>query len=57
MERLMGLALAAAFAATAGFTTIPKNAGTPETPAVKQQPVTPAPLRIAPYTKTNSRKE
>ncbi len=57
MVKLMGLALAAAFAATAGFATIPKNAGTPETPAVKQQPVTPAPLRIAPYTKTNSRKE
>ena len=53
MVRLIGLAFVAAFAATAGFATIPKDAGQPAKPAVKEQPVAPAPLRVAPFSQTN----
>jgi hypothetical protein len=56
MVKLIGLALAAAFVATAGFATIPKDAGAPVKPAAKEQPVAPAPLRVAPFTRTNSKK-
>lgn len=56
MTKLIGLGFAMVFAATAGFAATPKDAGAAPQPAVKQQPASPAPLRIAPYTKTNSKR-
>lgn len=56
MTKLIGLGFAVVFAATTGFAATPKDAGASPQPAVKQQPASPAPLRIAPYTKTNSKR-